>query len=321
MRRVMVTHLESTLGQRLAKALYHDPEVALVVGVGTGPPPSFLDPYRDKCLYERLDLAKLRHLNSFVHSERFLRARFDSVVHLPFTAELPAERVPGNVPSLVSETRRLIEECRKASAIERFIYVSTGFVYQPEPGGGNYVTESQPLGFDVNQSDEIRAWIDADLICQGELKGADLMMTILRVSTIVSDRGAFLLSPPLSGSAGSLGFNPMLSVVADRDVARAIQLALHGDHPGIYNIAGREVFPRSELCVSTPRLGPIRLPRTLVSAVSLLGSLRGADSSLDRYGIVLDTRRARERLGFEPIYRIELRGQGSERRAEPVRCR
>ena len=227
--------------------------------------------------------------------------------------------MPGNVPTLVSETRRLIEECRKASAIERFIYLSTGFVYQPEPGGGNYVTESQPLGFDVNQSDEIRAWIDADLICQGELKGSELRMTILRAGTIVSERGTFLLSPPLSGSAGALGFNPMVSVVVDRDVVRAIQLALHGDRPGIYNIAGREFFPRSQLCTSVSKLGPIRVPRTVSGALALLDSLRGTDTSLDRYGIVLDTHRAHEVLGFEPIYRIEIRGSGPDRRIDTVR--
>ncbi len=58
MRRVLVSHVDSAVGRRLVKALYHDPDVSLVFGVGTGPTPSFLDPYREKCFYQRLDLKK-----------------------------------------------------------------------------------------------------------------------------------------------------------------------------------------------------------------------------------------------------------------------
>ena len=323
MRRVLLTHLDSTVGRRLVKSLYHDPEVGLVLGVGTGPPPSFLDPYRDKCFYERIDLAKARHLAHFVRSERFLRARLDSVIHLPFTSELDSEHIPGNVPTLVSETRRLLEECRKQSAIERFVYLSTAFVYRAEPGSGNLVSENEALGFDPGGSPHVRSWIDADLICQGELKSPELEMTILRSATIVGDGGRFHLSPPLENPAAVLGYNPMLSVVADRDVARAIVLALHADRPGIYNVAGREVFPRSELRPAPSRIGPLPVPRVVAGTLALLASARrsGREGALDRYGIVLDTARAQEELGFEPLYRIELRGAGSDRRVDTVRVR
>ncbi|MBW2279943.1 MAG: NAD-dependent epimerase/dehydratase family protein [Deltaproteobacteria bacterium] len=322
MRRVLVTHLDSSVGRRLVKALYHDPDVSLVLGVGTGPPPSFLDPYRDKCFYERIDLAKARHLNSFVRSERFLRARCDSVIHLPFTSEIESEHIPGNVPTLVSETRRLLAECRKREEIQRFVYLSTAFVYRAEPGNGNLVGEDTLLGFDVEGAPTVRAWIDADLICQGELKDPDLKMTILRCASIVGDGGQFLMSPPLEDSRPALGFDPLLSVVADRDVARALLLALHGDEPGIYNVAGREVFPRSELRPPASRLGPLPVPRVVSGAVSLLrGMWSGGEGVFDRYGIVLDTRHAQEVLGFEPLYRIELRGRSGDRRVDTVRCR
>lgn len=322
MRRVLVTHLDSWIGRRLVKALYHDPEVALVLGVGTGPPPSFLDPYRDKCFYERIDLAKARHLSYFVRSERFLRARCDSVIHLPFTAEIEREHIPGDVPTLVSETRRLLAECRKYPEIERFVYLSSGFVYQPEPGNGNLVSEDTLLGFDVDGSAEVRAWIDTDLICQGELKDPALKMTILRCASIVCDGGQFLMSPPLEHSRPALGYDPLLSVIADRDVARALVLALHVDEPGIYNVAGHEVFPRSELRPQGSRLGPIAVPRVVSGLASLVRGLfaRGG-GLLDRYGLVLDTRRSHHVLGFDPLYRIELRGPSHDRRVDTVRCR
>src|SRR5262249_26907499 len=62
MRRVLVTHVESAVGRRVVKALYHDPEVALVLALGTEAEPTFLAAYRDKVAYQRLDLAKARHL-------------------------------------------------------------------------------------------------------------------------------------------------------------------------------------------------------------------------------------------------------------------
>jgi hypothetical protein len=140
MRRVLVTHVESAVGRRVVKALFHDPEVALVLALGTESEPTYLAPYRGKVAYQRLDLAKARHLQSFLHSERFARARPDSVIHLPFAGDAPGERVPGGVPSLVSETRRLVEECVEKPAIERFVYLSSVFVYDPEPGNGNVVS-------------------------------------------------------------------------------------------------------------------------------------------------------------------------------------
>ena len=324
MGRVLVTHIDSPVGRRLAKALYHDPDVALVYGTGTGPSPSFLDAYREKCAYQRIDLAKARHLTSFFRSERFARAQIDSVIHLPFVREQTGERIPGNVPTLVSETRRLLDQCQKRKGIERFVYLSSAFVYRPEPGNVNVFSEDQLLGFEAEGDYEVRAWIDADLICQGELNDPKLKMTILRASTIVTEGGEFLQSPPLLGGVPPLGFDPILSVVADRDVARALVLALHSDRPGIYNIAGREVFPCSQLRRKPQKLGPVPVPRVLSATFSFLaqsvGRSRGRHRGFQRYGFVLNTRLAAEMLGFEPQYRIELRGRGPDLRVDTVRC-
>jgi len=250
MRRVLVTHLDSVVGMRLVKALYREPDVALIFGTGTGPRPSFLDAYRDKCAYQRLDLAKARHLSSFFHSERYARARIDSVVHLPFISERTSQRIPGNVPSLVSETRRLLEECCQQPRIQRFVYLSSAYVYRLEPGNANLFSEDQLLGFEAEGDSEVRAWIDADLICQG-------------------------------------------------------------------------LFPVSALRNEERRLGLLPLPGVVNKTIALLeqtiGVRRRFDSFL-RYGVVLNTRLATESLGFEPQYRVEVRGTGGERRIDTIRA-
>jgi hypothetical protein len=73
------------------------------------------------------------------------------------------------------------------------------------------------------------------------------------------------------------------------------------------------------------RSGPFLVPALLRDTVSRIGktiaTLRFHNGDFARYGIVLDTRHATDVLGFEPHYRIELRGTGSSRRIETIRCR
>lgn len=316
MRRVLVTHVDTALGRRLAKALYHDPDVGLVLGVGTGPPPSFLGAYAEKIAYQRLDLARARHVINFFASELFARAALDSVIHLPFVSEREGERIPGRVHSLVSETRRLIESCKRERRIASFVYLSSAFVYPAAPGNVNVVSEDDLLDFENEGDAEVRAWVDADLVCQKELNDTRLRTTILRAATIVCEGGRFLLSPPLERKEAALGFDPMIPLVSDRDVARALVLALHADRPGIYNVAGPDAFPRSQLTDAGSGL---------TAAIGWIGQLAGIgsrrESGVHRYGIMLDTRLAADQLGFEPQYKVEVRGSGSSRRVDVVRCR
>jgi nucleoside-diphosphate-sugar epimerase len=319
--RVLVTHVDSAVGRRLAKTLYHDPDVALVLGVGSGAEPTSLYPYREKVVYERLDLARARDLQNFFRSLRFARAAIDSVVHLPFVCDPDRMRIPGNVSPLVSETRRLIDEVKCHAGIRRFVYLSSAFVYPARPGNGNLVDERNALASGGELPSEVRAWIDADQICVREPKEAGLATTVLRAPTIVTDAGEFLLSPPLSAGSAVVGFDPMIALISDRDVARAVALALHGEG-GTYNISAREAFPLSQLLPKRPaRVGPFVVPGVVTGIASLLARRRRAIEGYRRHGIVLDTRAAGEGLGFEPQFSIELRGEGLTRRVEAVRAR
>ena len=71
-----------------------------------------------------------------------------------------------------------------------------------------------------------------------------------------------------------LGYDPMFPVVSERDVSRALALALHGDRPGVYNVAGGEQFPHSELCAARERpRGWLPLPDVWRDLAGLLRSL------------------------------------------------
>ena len=318
MKHVLLTHADSVLGRRMVKTLCRDPEVAVVLAVGDGPEPSWIGAYPERVRYQKADLARARHLIRFVSSERWARAQIDSVVHLPVSGRSRGA-IPGHIPGLVSETRRLLSTCREQPRVRRFVYVSSAFVYQPEPANGCVIDEESELRSDVHDDEQLRAWIDADLACQAELNDPELCVSVLRAACIATVSGDFLNAPPLHGPA-PLGYDPLVSVVSERDLARAVVLALHADRPGAYNVAGSEVFARSRLVRDQANLGPLRLPASFQGAWALAEEWLGrrAVDDLHRYGIVLSTRRAAERLGYAPRDRLELRRAGGGPRLDAV---
>jgi hypothetical protein len=67
----------------------------------------------------------------------------------------------------------------------------------------------------------------------------------------------------------------------------------------------------------------VPLPAALGGALAFFEQLAGGGrrAGFERYGIVPCSRLAHEALGFEPQYRIEVRGSGSSRRIDTVRAR
>ena len=262
MRRVLVTHIESPVGRRLAKALFHDPEVALVVGVGTEPEPILPGAVSRQ---GRLPAARPREgaPPAELPALGALRARARRLGDPPAVRRRarPASACPA---ACRRSCPRRAGWSRSASRGPRSSASSTCrsvFVYDPEPGNVNVVSENQLLGFDGEGDADVRAWIDADLVCQGELHGSSLRMTILRAATIVTEAGEFLNSPPLAHGELAVGYDPMLAVVSDRDVARALRAraARRPARASTTSPATRSSRARSS-ARSERRLGRIALP-------------------------------------------------------------
>jgi UDP-glucose 4-epimerase len=104
-----------------------------------------------------------------------------------------------------------------------------------------------------------------------------------------------------------IGFDPRLQLLHEEDAVEALYTALMHDATGIFNIAASGVAYLSQ---ALRRLGktPLPIPAQLaLPAASLLRSLGMVDFPTDQlglilYGRVIDTRRAREVLGFVPRY-------------------
>lgn len=318
-RNVLVTHADAPIGRRLLKALFYDDRVDRILAVGAGPPPNAFDRFlaspQQRVSYARVDLARHRSVYDLFHSQKLRAFEIDSVIHLP--PHGPREDGPPQLAGLAqrtAEARLLLHHCLEDARIRRLVVLGSAFVYRLVPGNANRLTEESDLDLSPDVPAETRAWIDCDMLFHGERHNDRLGVTLLRSATVVASGGFVFMNPAFDERTGRclrpLGFDPMCALISDKDVVRAIALALQSGVPGIFNIAGRETMPLSQLAEWTAR-GELALPGPVFSGLSRLmhftrGERRrpalGGDQQ--RYGFTLDTGRARRELGFRPVYRI-----------------
>ncbi|HEY8086568.1 MAG TPA: NAD-dependent epimerase, partial [Polyangiaceae bacterium] len=107
-----------------------------------------------------------------------------------------------------------------------------------------------------------------------------------------------------------MGFDPMTQVIQQRDVVRAIELALRPGIRGIFNLAGPEPVPLSRLVkiLGRQRISvPYSLARIVLRRLWALRLTTFPPPELDhiRYVCMVDDRRARDVLGFTPQVSLE----------------
>jgi nucleoside-diphosphate-sugar epimerase len=326
---VLVTHADEPIGRRVVKTLFHDPDVRRILAVGDGPPPRAFDRFltgsEPRLSYTRADLARHRPVSVLFHSPGFREAEIDTVIHVPrhgAAADAHAPIVAG-VAERTAEARLVLQHCLEANDVTSLVALGSAFVYRLPPGNANRLDEESALDLDPDVVPETRSWIDCDMIFHGELHNDRVRVVLLRVPTVVAEGGFVYLNPLLAGPPGlrlrQLGYDPICALVSDKDVARAVQAAVHSRHPGIYNVAGSEAVPLSLLGRWTSRPS-LPMPRGILAAADRAAQLLGREAagvsgSHLRFGFTLDTRRAERELGFRATNRIGLAraGDGSLR--------
>ena len=319
---VLVTHADEPIGRRIVKTLFHDERVGSVLALGDGPPPRSFDPYLSgtppKVAYVQVDLARHRPVADFFHSSRFRDAAVETVVHVPRHGHGADDGLPvvSGLPVRTAEARLVLQNALEVGTVGSLVALGSAFVYRFLPGNANRLRETSEINLDPSVDPDLRSWIDCDMIFHGEIGNECLRVVLLRIPTVVASGGFVYLNPSLAGPAGPrlrpLGFDPLCALVSDKDVAKAVQCAVHANRAGVFNVAGQECVPLSVLGrwtrrPSLPLPGP--LLRALSGAAEAVGAAR-LRASLDgahlRYGFTLDTSRAERELGFRSSYRIGL---------------
>jgi nucleoside-diphosphate-sugar epimerase len=296
---VAVTGPTGDIGRALLRRLDADPQVTRVLGMARRP----FDP-------GSLGLAKTEYRQGDVldrEAVEALAAEADVLVHLAFIivggqAETRSVNLEGS--------RNVFEAAR---GVKRLVYTSSVAAYGFHAENPQPLTEDVPArGSDAHYYSAQKAELEQTL--RDALDGADTEAYVLR-PCIVAGGDALALVEAFPAVVRKAPVGPVLpdpgtpfQLVHTDDVASALAAAVRGEgEPGVYNLAGAGTIRVSELArafgwrsVPVPHVGVSVGARV----VGLLPMMPPQASWLNafRVPVVMDTTRAREQLGWEPLH-------------------
>lgn len=313
---VAVTGASGTVGRELVRLLEADERVARVIATARRP----RDPSELGWRATPLVTADVRDPAAIAR----VLAGADVVVHAAFAiyggrmghAALRAVNVDGSLN---------VGRAAVAAGARRFVYLSSVAVYGLHPGNPQPLTEDdavRPTGthYYFDQKAEVEPLV------RSLLEEAGIATWLLRPCGIVGPHAAGAALDPVPQpavragrralrAAARIGLRPpvvapavALQFVHAADVARAAQLAVHGEgEPDAYNLAGDGVLAGEEV----PRVLGLRtlpLPRAVRRPVfRAVGRLQAVHPALAwpqafAEPLIVDTSRAKQLLGWRPRF-------------------
>jgi UDP-glucose 4-epimerase len=251
---VAITGIAGNLGRRLARVLHGETRL---VGIDRRP---FPDRPKD-VEHHQLDIRKARV------EDLFRKGAIEAIAHLGLKHD-PREQAAEAHSFNVAGTQRLLDIAVR-HGVRKVVLLSSANVYGPMPGNPNFLPEETPL-LGAARLPGFRDLIEVDMYCQSFMwQHPEIETVILRPVNIV---GPTVRNAPsnylrLERPMTVLGFDPMVQVIHEEDVCRAIALALRPGVRGVYNVTGPGEVP---LSAALRELGrePIPVPHFLARAVT-----------------------------------------------------
>jgi len=293
---VLVTGACGRLGKHVIRVQHRERRV---IGVDRRP---FPDKPKD-VVHEQVDIRR-KKLKDVFRAEPIEAVVHLGVMHDPRASQ--SEHHSWNVAGF----QKLLEYVAQYQ-VPKLVVLSSANVYGPQPDNAQFLNEDAPLLGGARFS-EIRDLIEVDMLAQGFFwKHPTTETVILRPVHIVGHvRNAasnFLRLPTIPTL---LGFDPMVQIIHQSDVVRAIGRALVPGRRGIYNIAGPEPLPLSHI-VKILGKPSVPVPYTLGKALLKrmwsfrLTSFPAPELDHIRYVCMVDDQRSRAELGYAPAMTIE----------------
>jgi UDP-glucose 4-epimerase len=249
-RTVLVTGIAGNLGRGLAKLLHTETHV---VGIDRRP---FDGRPKDIALH-RVDIRKARV------EDAFRQHRVEALIHLGIVHDPRVPRSEAHSFNVVG-THKILDLCVR-HGVRKVVVLSSANVYGPRPDNSNFLPEETPL-MAAERFSEMRDLIELDMYAQSFMwKRPELETVILRPVNIV---GPTVKNAPsnylrLEHPITVLGFDPMVQLIHEEDVCRALVLALRPGLRGVFNVTGPGEVPLSSALRELGRR-PIPLPHPLV---------------------------------------------------------
>lgn len=291
MKKIVVTGSASAFAGALLPLLAGDERIAQIIGIDRREPA-----FRH---------ARFTQVLLDIRSPQLARvmAGMDAVVHLGAEAADDAPSGPATGADPGVHGGQNVFRCAAQQNVPCAIHLSSAAVYslpaRQRPIGEQHPRAALP-GFTWAENHvALEAWLDTF-----ESEHSQMRVVRLRPHLIVGKHGSPLVRRLLHTpfSVGLAGTVSRLQCVHVLDVARAIQYALHRDVGGAFNLACADSASLREM----QRLrggGLITLPYALAYRMARRRS-GGEPAWMEglRHEIVLDTNRARRRLGWKPLY-------------------
>jgi UDP-glucose 4-epimerase len=233
--------------------------------------------------------------------------RVDTVVHLAaIVTPGPQSNRDLEYSVDVLGTRNVLDAC-VASGVRRIVVTSSGAAYGYHADNPAWLTEDHPVRGNEAFAYSHHKRLVEEMLAEYRSAHPGLEQVVFRVGTILGEATrnqitALFERPRLIALEGSK--SPFV-FIWDRDVAGAIERAIFGGPPGIYNVAGDGALSIQEIAA---RLGkrcitlPPGLLRAALSVLHPLGLSQYGPEQVDflRYRPVLDNRRLKEVFGYVP---------------------
>ncbi len=293
---VLITGISGHLGRAVARQLHVE---VPVIGLDRRPFPD-----RPKDIeHHALDVRKARVEEIFRHR------RLDALIHLGIVHD---PRMPFSQAHSfnVLGTRKILDLAVR-HGLRKVVVLSSANVYGPRPENSNFLTEEMPLRA-ADRFSDVRDLIELDMLAQSFVwRHPEVETVILRPCNIV---GPTVRNAPsnylrLERPVTVLGFDPMVQLIHEEDVARALILALRPGARGVYNLTGPGEVPLSAVLRELGRR-PVPLPHLLLRPalrrLFAAGLVSFPPEELDHilYLCVVDGSRAARELGWAPRHTL-----------------
>jgi UDP-glucose 4-epimerase len=293
---VLVTGVCGRLGKLLARELHRTDRV---VGVDRRP---FADRPKD-IVHHQVDMRRKKMKDIF--RGRDIRA----VVHLGALHDPRRSDRDRHSWNIVAFQKLL--DYMSQYEVPKLVVLSGANVYGPQSNNPQFLTEDAPL-LGAQHFGGMRDLVELDMLAQSFFwKHPNTETVVLRPCHIVGRvHNAASNYLRLERPVQVLGFDPMMQLVHEKDIVRAIQLALRPGVRGIFNIRGPGEMPLSHLIRKAggrPRLVPSPLAKVALEQLWKLRLSNFPSQELDhlRYVCMVDDSRARAELGYEPVHTID----------------
>jgi UDP-glucose 4-epimerase len=290
-RKIVVTGIAGRLGRVVARALHRDPQFT-IEGLDRR---DFIERPKD-IVHHQVDLRSTKARDVFRAGD------VEALVHLGVMHD-PRASAADVYSWNVAGTTKLLEYCQ-AYRIPKVVVLSSANVYGPRPDNPQFLTEDAPL-LAAQRFPQMRDLVEIDHLASTFFwKARDIETVILRpvhiLGSVHNAPSNYLRLDPVPML---FGFDPMIQIIHERDVATAVVAALTPGARGIYNVVGPGEVP---LSVIVRELGRRTLPiphplaKPLWSVAFRLGlsSYPVAEFDFIRYVCMVDGSRAQRELGF-----------------------